>query len=116
MTEHQSLDNYYTKEQTNSSITAAMDAIAVPQTYNIEWLMNLISTSTDGTVTLTAEQFNEIKAAYDAHKIFVAHSMVFSSGIILGTTTAIILATLEDNFVERLGVLSRNGTYSAILI
>ena len=50
-----------------------MDAIAVPQTYNIEWLMNLISTSADFTVTLTAEQFNEIKAAIDAHKIFVGH-------------------------------------------
>ena len=43
--------------------------------------------------------------------------MVYSSGIITnGSNTAIILATLEDNCVERLGVFSRNGTYGATLI
>ena len=39
LTEHQSLDNYYTKEQTDSSINAAKDAIAAEmealQTYDI---------------------------------------------------------------------------------
>ena len=119
LTEHQSLDNYYTKEQTDSSITAAVDAIAAemeaPQTYDIVWLLNLITSS--GTATLTAEQFNEVKAAADAHKIFVAHSMVYSAGIVTnGSNTTIVLATLEDSYIERLGVLSRNGTYSAILI
>ena len=121
LTEHQSLDNYYTKEQTDSSINTALGAVneamaAVPQTYDIVWLLNLVSTSS-GTATLTEEQFNEIKAAADAHKIFVAYSMVYSSGIINGVSnTGIILATLNDNFVERLGVFSRNGTYGAILM
>ena len=116
LTEHQSLDNYYTKEQTDSSINTAMEAMATPQTYDIVWLLNLVSTPS-GTATLTAEQFNEVKAAADAHKIFVAYSMVYSSGIITnGSNTAIILATLNDDYVERLGVLSRNGTYSATLI
>ena len=114
LTEHQSLDNYYTKEQTDSSINAV--AATAAQTYDIVWLLNLVSTSS-GTATLTAEQFNDIKAAADAHKIFVAYSMVYSSGIITnGSNTAIVLATLEDDYVERLGVLSRNGTYSAFLI
>ena len=114
LTEHQSLDNYYTKEQTDSSINAV--AATAAQTYDIVWLLNLVSTSS-GTATLTAEQFNDIKAAADAHKIFVAYSMVYSSGIITnGSNTAIILATLEDNCVERLGVFSRNGTYGATLI
>lgn len=117
ITEHQSLDNYYTKEQTNNSITAAMDAIAVPQTYNIGWLMNLISTSADDTVTLTAEQFNEIKAAYDAGKIFVTHSNVYSSIIsIYEGTTAIGLITLSgSDIVTMLAVISRNGIYNASL-
>ena len=121
LTEHQSLDNYYTKEQTNSSITAAMDAIAAEmealQTYNIEWLMNLFSTSTDGTVTLTAEQFNEIKAAYDAGKIFVTHSNVYSSIIsIYEGTTAIGLITLSgSDIVTMLAIISRNGIYNASL-
>ena len=115
LTEHQSLDNYYTKEQTDSSITAAMDAIAVPQTYNIEWLMNLFSTS--DFVTLTAEQFNEVKAAYDAGKIFVTHSIVYSSIIsIYEGTTAIGLMTLSgSDIVTILTVISRNGIYNASL-
>lgn len=121
ITEHQSLDNYYTKEQTDSSINTVLGAVneavaAVPQTYDIVWLLNLVSNQY-GTATLTAEQFNEIKTAYDAHKIFVAHSMVYSSGIITnGSNAAIILTTLNDAYVERLGVLSRNGTYGATLI
>ena len=39
--------------------------------------------------------------------------MVYSTGII---TNGIILTTLEDRSLERIGVLSRNGTYRAILI
>lgn len=123
LTEHQSLDNYYTKEQTDSSINTALDAVneavaAVPQTYDIGWLMNLISTSEGSDVTLTAEQFNEIKAAYDAGKIFVTHSNVYSSIIsIYEGTTAIGLITLSgSDIVTMLGVISRNGTYNASLI
>ena len=117
LTEHQSLDNYYTKEQTNSSITAAMDAIAVPQTYDIGWLMNLISSSGGSDVTLTAEQFNEVKAAYDAGKIFVTHSNVYSSIIsIYEGTTAIGLITLSgSDIVTMLAIISRNGIYNASL-
>ena len=78
--------------------------------------MDLISTSGNGTVTLTAEQFNEIKAAADAHKIFVAYSMVYSSSIrIDGGNTSIVLATLSVGYVTTLVVLSLNGTYNASL-
>ena len=120
LTEHQSLDNYYTKEQTNSSITAAMDAIAAEmealQTYDIEWLMNLFS-ATENTVTLTAEQFNEIKAAYDVGKIFVTHGNVYSAVIsIYEGTTAIGLITLSgSDTVTTLAIISRNGIYNASL-
>ena len=115
LTEHQSLDNYYTKEQTDSSINTAMDAMAVPQTYNIEWLLNLIATSGSGIATLTSEQFNEIKAAYDAGKIFVANSNVYSSAIrIDGDNASIGLMTLSSSdIVTTLVVISRNGTYNA---
>lgn len=118
LTEHQSLDNYYTKEQTDSSITTALDAVneavaAVPQTYGIEWLMNLFSTSTDGTVTLTAEQFNEIKAAVDAHKIFVGYGQVFSSSTSYhGDDTYIELTKLFGDYVSTLIISSLNGTYN----
>ena len=96
------------------AIAAEMEAL---QTYDIEWLMNLFSTSTDGTVTLTAEQFNEIKAAYDAGKIFVTHSNVYSSIIsIYEGTTAIGLITLSgSDTVTMLAVISRNGIYNASL-
>ena len=122
ITEHQSLDNYYTKEQTDSSINTVLGAVneavaAVPQTYDIGWLLNLISTSADGTATLTAEQFNEIKAAYDAGKIFVTHSNVYSSIIsIYEGTTAIGLITLSgSDIVTMLAIISRNGIYNASL-
>lgn len=115
LTEHQSLVDYYTKSQVDSSINAVMDAIPALQTYDIGWLMNLISASENETVTLTAEQFNEIKAAYDAGKIFVTHSNVYSSAIrIDGGNTAIGLMTLGDSYtVITLAVISRNGTYNA---
>ena len=93
-----------------------MDAIAVPQTYDIGWLLNLISTSAYGIVTLTAEQFNEIKAAYDAGKIFVAYGNVYSSVIrIDGDNTSIVLAALSDGYVIQLFVISQSGTYNASL-
>lgn len=117
MTEHQSLDNYYTKEQTDSSINTALDAVAaVPQTYNIEWLTNLISTSPENNTTLTAEQFNDVKAAVDAHKIFVGYGQVLSSSAYYyEDRTYIILTQLSDNFIYIYSVLSRNGTYNASL-
>ena len=113
LTEHQSLADYYTKSQVDSSINAVIDAMAVPQTYDIGWLMNLFSTSTDGTVTLTAEQFNEIKAAADAHKIFVAYGQVFSSSTSYrGDDTYIELTQLFGNYVSTLIISSLNGTYN----
>lgn len=117
LTEHQSLDNYYTKEQTDSSITTALDAMAaVPQTYDIGWLMNLISTSENYTVTLTAEQFNEIKAAFDAHKIFVAVGQVLSSSAYsVGGSTYITLTQSFGNSVSTFIISSLNGTYNASL-
>ena len=119
LTEHQSLDNYYTKEQTNSSIITALDAVisempAVPQTYNIEWLTNLIEASADNTVTITAEQFNDVKAAVDAHKIFVGYGQVLSSSAYsYGSSTYITLTQSFGNSVSTLVVSSLNGTYNA---
>lgn len=119
MTEHQSLDNYYTKEQTDSSINAVNDvaqdamlaAMAVPQTYNIEWLMNLFS-ATENNVTITAEQFNEIKAAIDERKIFVGFGQVLSSGAYsIEGRPYITLTQSFENFVNVYYSSSVNGTY-----
>lgn len=109
----------YNSKYTGAQVEALLDrAGAAPQTYDIGWLMDLISTSGNGTVTLTAEQFNEVKAAYDAGKIFVTHSNVYSSVIgIDGGNTAIGLMTLSGiDIVTMLAVISRNGTYNASLI
>lgn len=102
----------YNSKYTGAQVEALLDrAGAAPQTYDIGWLMNLISTSGNNT-TLTAEQFNEIKAAADAHKIFVAYSMVYSSGISIdGGNTSIVLATLSGGHVITFVVSSLNGTY-----
>ena len=122
MTEHQSLDNYYTKEQTDSSINTALDAVneavaAVPQTYDIGWLMNLFSPSGSSIVTLTAEQFNDVKAAFDAHKIFVSYGQVLSSSAYSDEDgTYVILTESSDNFVTTLIVASLTGAYKARLI
>lgn len=107
----------YNSKYTGAQVEALLDrAGAAPQTYDIVWLMNLISTSGNGTVTLTAEQFNEVKAAADAHKIFVAYSMVYSSDISIdGGNTSIVLATLSGGHVITFVVSSLNGTYRASL-
>ena len=119
LTEHQSLDNYYTKEQTDSSINAVNDvaqdamtaAMAAPQTYNIEWLMNLFS-ATENNVTITAEQFNEIKAAIDERKIFVGFGQVLSSGAYsIEGRPYITLTQSFENFVNVYYSSSVNGTY-----
>lgn len=89
------------------------------QTYDIGWLMNLFSTSTDGIVTLTAEQFNEIKAAVDAHKTFMANGEVYSTIVTTnGGNTIISLAKLYSFGSSQCGaillsVVSMNGTYQA---
>ena len=86
------------------------------QTYDIGWLMNLFSTSADDTVTLTAEQFNEIKAAADAHKIFVGYGQVFSSSAYsVGGSTYITLTQSFGNSVNTFIISSLNGTYNASL-
>ena len=97
-----------------TEVEALLDRVgAVPQTYDIEWLMNLFSTSTDGTVTLTAEQFNEIKAAVAAHKIFVAYGQVFSSSTSYhGDDTYIELTQSFGDYVSTLIISSLNGTYN----
>lgn len=108
----------YNSKYTGAQVEALLDrAGTVPQTYDIEWLMNLIFTSGNGTVTLTAEQFNEVKAAYDAHKTFVASGQVYSSSAYTDEEfTNILLATLSDGYVTTLVVSSRNGTsYGAFL-
>ena len=93
---------------------ALLDRVgAVPQTYDIEWLMNLFLTSTDGTITLTAEQFNEIKAAAVAYKIFVAYGQVFSSNTSYhGDDTYIELTQSSGDYVIIYSVSSLNGTYN----
>ena len=108
----------YNSKYTGAQVEALLDrAGTVPQTYDIGWLMNLISTSADYTVTLTAEQFNEIKAAIDARKIFVGYGQVFSPSAYTDEEfTNILLATLSDGYVTTLIVSSRNGTsYRAYL-
>ena len=104
------------KSVNDAAKAAAAAAAAAPQTYNIEWLNNLISTSENYTVTLAAEQFNEIKAAIDAHKIFVASGQVFSSSAYsYEGVTNIILTLSFGNSVNIYSVSSLNGTYEASL-
>lgn len=110
----------YNSKYTGAQVEALLDrAGAAPQTYDIGWLMNLISASGNGTATLTAEQFNEVKAASDAHKTFMGYGEVYSS---LTTTsegnTFISLARLcsfypSTGYVISLSVVSLNGTYQA---
>ena len=105
----------YNSKYTGAQVEALLDrAGAAPQTYDIGWLMNLISTSPEYPATLTAEQFNEVKAAYDAGKTFVAGGQVYSSSTYTDEGfTDIILSTLSENYVMALVVSSRNGTYRA---
>ena len=107
----------YNSKYTGAQVEAILDrAGTVPQTYDIGWLMNLISTSENYTVTLTAEQFNEIKAAADAHKIFVGYGQVLSSSAgSYGEGDYVILTNSSDNFVRIYSVSSRNGSYGASL-
>lgn len=107
----------YNSKYTGAQVEALLDrAGAAPQTYDIGWLMNLFSTSADDIVTLTAEQFNDVKAAFDAHKIFVSYGQVLSSSAdYYEDSTRIILTESSDNFVTTLVVGSRNGTYGASL-
>ena len=85
------------------------------ETYDIGWLMNLISTPEDN-ITLTAEQFNEIKAATDARKIFVGYGQVFSSSANTnGSNAYIVLALSLGNYVSTYIISSLNGTYNASL-
>lgn len=87
---------------------------AAPQIYDIGWLMNLISASGNNIATLTAEQFNEIKAAADAHKTFMGYGEVYSSDISNdGSNTYILLGRLSSGYVITLVVASLNGTYKA---
>lgn len=105
----------YNSKYTGAQVEALLDrAGAAPQTYDIGWLMNLISTSGNGIVTLTAEQFNEIKAAADAHKIFVGYGQVFSSSVNTNEGNAYIALTESlGDFVTTFIILSLNGTYKA---
>ena len=78
--------------------------------------MNLFS-ATENNITITAEQFNEVKAAADAHKTFVASGQVYSSSAYTDQGfTDILLATLSSDFIIKLAVSSQNGTYKARLI
>lgn len=87
---------------------------AAPQIYDIGWLMNLISASGNNIATLTAEQFNEIKAAADAHKTFMGYGEVYSSDISNdGSNTYILLGRLSSGYVITLVVSLLNGTYKA---
>ena len=105
----------YNSKYTGAQVEALLDrAGTVPQTYDIGWLQNLFSTSADDTVTLTAEQFNEIKAAADAHKIFVNYGQVLSSSAYsYGGSTYITLTQSFGNSVSTFIISSLNGTYEA---
>ena len=104
----------YNSKYTGAQVEALLDrAGTVPQTYDIGWLLNLISTSADDTVTLTAEQFNEIKAAIDARKIFVGYGQVFSPSA--ADANYIVLALSSGYYVSTYIISSLNGTYNASL-
>lgn len=111
----------YNSKYTGAQVEALLDrAGAAPQIYDIGWLMNLISASGNDIATLTAEQFNEVKAASDAGKTFMADSEVYST---IATTregnTVIGLArlySLSSSYgIFSLSVVSLNGTYKASL-
>lgn len=107
----------YNSKYTGAQVEALLDrAGAAPQTYDIGWLTNLISTSPGNNTTLTAEQFNDVKAAADAHKIFVGYGQVFSSSAYsYGDGTYITLTLSFGNSVKIYSVSSLNGTYEASL-
>ena len=68
----------YNSKYTGAQVEALLDrAGAAPQTYDIGWLMDLISASGNNTVTLTAVQFNEVKAASDSGKVFTESGTVW---------------------------------------
>ena len=103
----------YNSKYTGAQVEALLDrACTVPQTYDIEWLMNLFS-ATENNVTITAEQFNEIKAAIDARKIFVGYGDVFSSSA--ADTNYIVLAVSFGYYVSTYVISSVNGIYNASL-
>lgn len=105
----------YNSKYTGAQVEALLDrAGAAPQIYDIGWLMNLISASGNNIATLTAEQFNEIKAAADAHKTFMGYGEVYSSDISNdGSNTYILLGRLSSGYVITLVVSLLNGTYKA---
>lgn len=105
----------YNSKYTGAQVEALLDrAGAAPQIYDIGWLMNLISASGNNIATLTAEQFNEVKAASDSHKTFMAYGEVYSSDISNdGSNTYILLGRLSSGYVITLVVSSLNGTYKA---
>lgn len=105
----------YNSKYTGAQVEALLDrAGAAPQTYDIGWLMNLISASGNNIATLTAEQFNEVKAASDAGKTFMGYGEVYSSDISNdGSNLYILLSRLSGGYVIKLVVTSLNGTYKA---
>lgn len=107
----------YNSKYTGAQVEALLDrAGTVPQTYDIWWLINLIFTSPEYNTTLTAEQFNEIKAAIDERKIFVGAGQVFSSSAYsYGGITNIALTLSFANSVSIYSISSLNGTYEASL-
>lgn len=103
----------YNSKYTGAQVEALLDrAGTVPQTYDIEWLMNLFS-ATENNVTITEEQFNDIKAAIDARKIFVGFGQVLSSSA--ADANYIVLALSLDYYVSTYIISSLNGTYNASL-
>lgn len=106
----------YNSKYTGTQVEALLDrADTVPQTYNIEWLMDLFS-ATENNITITAEQFNDVKAAADAHKIFVSHGQVLSSSVeYYEDRTYITLTESFDHFVINLKVASLTGAYKAAI-
>ena len=104
----------YNSKYTGAQVEALLDrAGTVPQTYDIGWLTNLISTSPGNNTTLTAEQFNDVKAAVDAHKIFVNYGQVLSSSA--DDANYIVLALSLGYYVSTYIISSLNGTYNASL-
>ncbi len=65
----------YNSKYTGAQVEALLDrAGEAPQTYDIGWLLNLLANGTPA--TLTEAQFNEVKAAAEAGKIFTYGGVV----------------------------------------
>lgn len=67
----------YNSKYTGAQVEALLDrAGAAPQTYDIGWLLDLYDAG-NGTASITEAQFNEVRAAAEAGKVFTGDGTVW---------------------------------------